>query len=254
MTILRSGVLLLGAFIPAALLTPRATAAVTIPAFARQYRTGCSTCHVAAPKLNVLGEAFRLNGYRMPENAALLRKEAPVPLGEEPWEDLWPRAIWPGEAPGTAPFAVRLQSGLVARRAPRSGPGFTLRMPEDVYIMAGSSLGEGIGAMVVAEWDREDGFSVRQAKVLFQDVLPFAARRSLNISVGLQGLYLLTTGDRQIDRAGIRAIGWQGFSWSDVDLLDADGAGARSPATFSLADPQPAILLRPGGDRSLRRS
>ena len=46
-----------------------------IPAFARKYRTGCTTCHTAAPKLNVLGEAFRLNGYRFPENDALLRRD-----------------------------------------------------------------------------------------------------------------------------------------------------------------------------------
>ena len=39
--------------------------AFDIPAFARMYRTSCSTCHTAAPKLNVLGEAFRLNGYRL---------------------------------------------------------------------------------------------------------------------------------------------------------------------------------------------
>lgn len=233
-----AGAVLLAAGLPAE------AAAMRIPAFARQYRTGCTTCHVAAPKLNALGEAFRLNGYRLPENAALIRKETPVPLGEEPWEELWPRAIYPGEAPGTAPIAIRIQSGLVAQRAPRSGPSFTLRMPEDVYLMAGSSLGEGIGAFLVAEWDREDGVAVRQAKVLFRSVLPLLPEGALNVSVGLQNLYLLTTGDRQIDRIGIRGIGWQSFSWSQVALLASGGATpVASPAAFALADAQPALVI-----------
>jgi hypothetical protein len=55
--------------------------AAPIPAFARMYRTACSTCHTAAPKLNVLGEAFRLNGYEMPQTRLLERADEPVPLG-----------------------------------------------------------------------------------------------------------------------------------------------------------------------------
>ena len=79
------------------LVLPGPMDADAIPAFARRYRTSCSTCHTAAPKLNPLGEAFRLNGYRFPFNDKLIREENPVSLGAEPWKDLWPRAIWPGE-------------------------------------------------------------------------------------------------------------------------------------------------------------
>ena len=35
-----------------------------IPAFARKYGLKCSACHEAVPLLNVLGRAFRDNGYR----------------------------------------------------------------------------------------------------------------------------------------------------------------------------------------------
>ena len=45
-----------------------------VPVFARKYQTSCQTCHVIFPKLNSHGEAFRLNGYRMPEEHA---KEEP---------------------------------------------------------------------------------------------------------------------------------------------------------------------------------
>jgi len=77
-----------------------------IPAFSRKYRVGCTRCHTAAPKLNVLGEAFRLNGYRMPATEPMPRGEDVIPLGEEPWRDLWPRGIWPGELAATVPIAA----------------------------------------------------------------------------------------------------------------------------------------------------
>ena len=42
------------------------SSAQAIPAFARRYRTACTTCHVLPPQLNSFGRAFRANGYRMP--------------------------------------------------------------------------------------------------------------------------------------------------------------------------------------------
>ena len=40
--------------------------ALGIPHFARKYNKRCSVCHAAVPKLNSLGERFRLNGYQFP--------------------------------------------------------------------------------------------------------------------------------------------------------------------------------------------
>ena len=37
-----------------------------VPVFSRKYQTSCQTCHTIFPKLNPFGQAFRLNGYRMP--------------------------------------------------------------------------------------------------------------------------------------------------------------------------------------------
>lgn len=39
--------------------------AQTLPLFAREYKTPCTTCHVAFPRLNAFGMQFRQNGYRM---------------------------------------------------------------------------------------------------------------------------------------------------------------------------------------------
>lgn len=50
-----------------ALLTQALTpgGALSLPLFARKYKTPCTTCHVAFPRLNAFGMQFRQNGYRM---------------------------------------------------------------------------------------------------------------------------------------------------------------------------------------------
>lgn len=212
-----------------------------IPAFARLYGTGCSTCHTAAPKLNVLGEAFRLNGYQMPESDLLERKDEPVPLGNDAWKDLWPRAIWPSELTGLAPFALRIQSDMNFTRSEQSDVTSTFRFPAEVYLLAGAPLDDDIGAFFEAEWSREDDFEVRQAKVTFQDPIPGLPKDLLNVWVGQQDLFLFTFANRQIDRAGRLGFAWQFFRPSSIVPLVAGGSAPRSENGFQLARPQPAI-------------
>jgi hypothetical protein len=50
-----------------------------IPAFSRQYKTECSTCHTIYPELNEFGEAFLRNGYVYPG-----KKAAPAPQAAAP--------------------------------------------------------------------------------------------------------------------------------------------------------------------------
>jgi len=78
------------------------------PAFARKYKTSCSTCHYAFPKLNAFGKAFKNNGFRYPAGAdEEMIKEAPVSLGSEAYKKVFPDAIWPGNIPGTSPVSFR---------------------------------------------------------------------------------------------------------------------------------------------------
>ena len=213
-----------------------------IPAFARKYRTSCSTCHAAAPKLNVLGEAFRLNGYRFPENDVLLRKEEPIPLGADPWKDLWPRAIWPGELPAIPPISLRIVSDIQVTRDESVDYTWTYKFPNEIYGLSGGSLGEAIGFFVEAEWTPDEGVEVLQAKVLFQDPLPFVADRAFNIWVGKQNLYLLTLADRQIDRAALLRLSWSEFAPSDLLLIDpVRGDSLLSSNELELRSPQPGI-------------
>ncbi len=55
------------------ILSPRS--ARSLPLFARENGVPCTTCHLAFPRLNAFGMAFRQNGYRMPGTK-----------GQSPWE------------------------------------------------------------------------------------------------------------------------------------------------------------------------
>ena len=90
------------------------TAADAAPMFARKYQTTCQTCHVVPPALNPFGQAFRRNGYRMPDGGEeVARKEEPVTLGQEAHAELFPNAVWPGDLPATAPLSIVMQGGFV---------------------------------------------------------------------------------------------------------------------------------------------
>ncbi len=82
--------------------------AEAIPAFARKYKTACITCHATFPRLTALGEAFRLNGYRMPGGDELYLKDQPVSMGAEAYKQVFPNAVWPSDIPGLPPLALRI--------------------------------------------------------------------------------------------------------------------------------------------------
>ena len=83
--------------------------AVAIPTFARKYKTSCSTCHYAFPKLNAFGKAFKNNGYRYPAGQDReMTKEEPVSLGSEGYKQVWPDAIWPSDMAGASPISLHL--------------------------------------------------------------------------------------------------------------------------------------------------
>lgn len=224
--------------------TPATALARRTPTFSRLYRTTCSTCHTAAPKLNVLGEAFRLNGYRLPDNGTLIRREAGLPLGDDAWKELWPRAIWPGEIPVVPPIAVRIQSDAVVRRGSERASAWMFRFPSEVSLLAATTLGEGINALMEAEWTPERGLDVVQARVGFQDPLPWLPRRALNLWVGKQNPMLFTFADRKTDQMGRLAFHWQDFRMADLRLSDPErDRTLHSASASTLTDPQPAVEL-----------
>lgn len=218
---------------------PPAEVAAHIPAFSRLYRTGCTTCHSAAPKLNVLGEAFRLNGYRFPENDLLLREQEAVPLGTDAWEEEWPRAIWPADLPSVPPVAFRIVNDLQVTADDTEDFTWTYRFPVEVHVPAGGAIGDDIGFFLEIDWDEDEGFGVAQAKVALQDLVPFLPRRALNLWIGQQNLFLLTFGNEEIDTAAREPFLWATFDPADPVLP----GGLRSPNDLALGAHQPAIEL-----------
>ena len=84
--------------------------ASAIPAFARQYGTSCSTCHVDFPKLNDFGKAFKDAGFKFPKNDEDFIKVPPVMLGAPAQKELWPHTIFPGTIPGLPPIGLRFNT------------------------------------------------------------------------------------------------------------------------------------------------
>jgi hypothetical protein len=101
-------ILAIASFAGILVLAPDAPA---VPVFARKYETSCQTCHVAYPKLNSFGEAFRRNGYRFPagedEEAS---KDEPIALGHQAHKKVFPDAVWPIEIPGGVPLSMQMGS------------------------------------------------------------------------------------------------------------------------------------------------
>jgi hypothetical protein len=221
-----------------------AAAGGAIPAFSRVYGTSCVTCHVTPGKLNGQGEAFRLNGYRFPDDGDRLRGDDPVPLGAEPWKELWPRAIWPGQIPGAFPLALHLANDLLLGRGADGGITARYLFPAVVALQAGASLGAGVAAFAEVVWRQGAGLQVGEAKVMLQDPLPWLPRRALNLWVGSQRPHLLSFSDLSLDRAARQPFLWQWLRPSDWEPEDpATGERLVSENPFRLGGARPGIEL-----------
>jgi len=130
----------------AALILFNVPTASAIPAFARKYDTSCQTCHVGFPKLNPFGEAFRLNGYRMPKETEEQIKIKPVSLGAEAYKRMWPKAIYPSDLPGQVPLAMNVKlASVYASSIDAGGRHLTqndFQFPQEANLFAGATLGD----------------------------------------------------------------------------------------------------------------
>ncbi len=124
---------------------PRAFA---IPAFARKYQTSCSTCHNNFPELNDFGEAFKKNGFKFPQNDEQFIKEPPVLLGAKAQRQVFPKAIYPGEIPGSIPIGFRYSGFMTYNSKQPLALGFLPRTdlftPNTFTIISAGSLGESL--------------------------------------------------------------------------------------------------------------
>lgn len=166
---------------------PKASA---IPAFARKYQTSCQTCHVGFPKLNPFGEAFRLNGYRMPQETEEQIKQKPVSLGADAYKKMWPRAIYPSDLPGQVPLAVNVKMASVYASSV-DDTGRTLikndfQFPQEANLFAGGTLGEHMSFLSEITWgENSDGSTeteLERAHIQFGNFI--GPEHAFNVKVG----------------------------------------------------------------------
>jgi hypothetical protein len=163
-----------------------------VPVFSRKYQTSCQTCHVAFPKLNPFGQAFRLNGYRMPgeaENPDLV-KEVPVSLGSEAYERVWPDAVYPGTIPAHVPLAFNVKMADVYASS-RTDTGTEIihndfQFPQEANLFAAGTMGRTfsfLGEVTYAE-NPDGSSSVEIERAQLHVNSPFGPPHLINFKIG----------------------------------------------------------------------
>lgn len=176
-------IFILGVFLALSALTVPEDA-IAIPSFARKYKTSCTTCHVAVPKRNAFGEAFRRNGFVLPRGDAQLIKQEPVTLGAEGWKEVFPNAVWPGVIPENFPLAAYVHQRLVYDPLKPKGQKIGFDMPHELELLVGASFGEYLG--VFGEWIAfeagQNAVGLQRFFFQFNDVI--GRNNAVNVKVG----------------------------------------------------------------------
>jgi len=176
-----------------------AVEASAMPVFSRKYETSCQTCHTIFPRRNIVGEAFRLNGYRFPDDETYV-KEQPIELGDETYKRLWPNSIWPADTPRTTPFSISVKSILEAELDDDRDNPVNFLFPEGFELAAAGTMGDDISMYTDIIFEQSDygGQDIEtwismKAWIEFQDL--FGPENMFNLrwgTVGTQTLGLFT--------------------------------------------------------------
>ena len=177
----------------AILLTMVVQTSLSIPAFARKYKTSCATCHNGFPKLNAFGEAFRRNGYQFPGGGdAEFTKEEPVSLGAEGNKKAFPDAIWPGSLPGSSPLSL-FMNGEVDYN-PKIDPRFTFGgLGSSIEAVAAGTLGEDLsfwGHLIV---NGDGTVELNRIFLIFSNIVGDSYALNARVGVIEPGLFSFST-------------------------------------------------------------
>src|SRR3990167_1801432 len=174
--------------------------ASAIPPFARKYKTSCLTCHVMPPKLNAFGEAFRLNGYQIPDGDEPHIKDEPLVTAAPAWKQAWPEANWPGWIPGSPPIALRLQIDTQSTKEENQKFSTNFEFPHEVELLWGGTFGEDLGFFGEVEWKQtgsgNDGDSAEKPRFMIREYALSQAKilRQMNYHCnGLLRLYRVSS-------------------------------------------------------------
>jgi hypothetical protein len=203
-----------------------------VPVFSRKYQTSCTTCHTIFPKLNPFGQAFRLNGYRMPKETEEQVKQTPVSLGSESYKKIWPKMVSPSDLPGFAPFALNTKFGILYS-SEKDATGKTVvnndfQFPEEVNVFTAGTLGQHFSFLGEVTFGQETDGSVtteiEHAQLHINS--PFGPEHAVNFKIGkiapdvadgFQEMWLMT--DNGVDTLfAYSPIGFNGGSGLDEEV------------------------------------
>jgi hypothetical protein len=196
--------------------------AAAIPAFARKYKTACMTCHTVWPKLSAVGEAFRLLGYRLPENDELYVKDQPVSLGAEPYKKMFPQSIWPSDIPGNLPLSVRATGSVNVNTGDANGSSSNTQwnFPGEIVLLGAGTFGKDFSFFMNLGFAFDSGTTTTEGQAwlmwsdLFSEIL---GKNHLNIkagNVGRQSIALPNSRDEN-------SFTVNGYQYQDVLKLQA---------------------------------
>lgn len=226
--------------------------ASAIPTFARRYGTSCATCHQAYPRLNSVGESFRMMGYQFPDDERY-RKVHPVELGDEAYSRLWPKALWPSHIPGSSPLSLISRFMVEVDTDGTRKANTTFLLPEEIELVWAGNLGNDIsfyGDIIGLQKDfggkDPEAWVTLKAWLQFQSL--FGRDHAFNLrigTVGTQTMGLLTARDANIysthfytytswflpspnlEQAGLSEFRGNNFSISPQQGLELNGLGRR---------------------------
>jgi hypothetical protein len=210
-----------------------------VPVFSRKYQTSCQTCHTVFPKLNPFGQAFRLNGYRMPAETAEQIKETPVSLGAEAYKRMWPQMVAPGDLPGAAPFALNVKmASLYSSSQDETGKQTVhndFQFPQEANLFSAGTLGDRFGFLAEVTFSEhpDGGSDLELEHARFDIDSPFGPENLVHFRIGklapnlydgFQEMWIMT--DNAIDTLfSYNPIGFAGGTG-----LSEDGGGVSLPA------------------------
>ncbi|MDK1031217.1 MAG: hypothetical protein QGD94_04360, partial [Planctomycetia bacterium] len=146
----------IGGVVVVALLLAFVGEASAIPAFARKYKTSCATCHEAFPRLNAVGESFRLNGFKFADDDLYIKDE-PVEMGDDAYKKIWPKAIWPSDIPGQVPLSVLFTSRYTMDAGATKTARSQFEFPNTAKLLGAGSMGDNISFFFELVFDRSAG-------------------------------------------------------------------------------------------------
>ncbi len=148
--------------------------AMAIPAFSKKYEAPCILCHTSWPRLNSVGDQFKINGYQMPksEDGGTIDKLSPA------------SNLFLDYGLANPPVSVRLEGGATVTQ-PSDGPE---NKQSDKYLCCidgasvsaqiGGSIGKNVGYWVSLPFGKDN---VEQAYMRF---VSFMGPGTLNVDFG----------------------------------------------------------------------